>query len=137
MTLFELITLSTELHTQLYDHWGVFISLHIALLGGLFAFDLDIKINFKLGFLLFYALFAGINLAISINLLNQVDAIVHDINILISAAPIQSQLTTYLLNDDLAYSKPILIFTHLVTGAMVLFGIFFPSKNKPSPTATL
>ncbi len=132
MTLFELISLSTELHTQLYEHWGIFISLHVALLGGLFAFDINIKTSFKLSFLLFYVLFAGINLAISINLLNQVEAITIDINTLIGTSPTQSQLTVYLLNDDLAYSKPVLIFTHLLTGLMVLLGIFVPSHRKIS-----
>ncbi|MEY8195564.1 MAG: hypothetical protein RPR28_12015 [Cycloclasticus sp.] len=126
LSLFELISLSTQLHTQLYEHWAVFISLHLALLGGLFAFDLNIKTGFKISFLLFYGLFAGINLAVSINLLNQVAAIVSDLN---SLGAEQSQLAVYLQQEDLAYSRPVLIFTHLITGLMVLLGLFIPSKK--------
>ena len=61
MTFAELVTLSTEIHTQIYEHWSMFISFHLALLGGLFAFDLDVRTSFKWGFLLFYLLFAGVN----------------------------------------------------------------------------
>ncbi|MEW5007749.1 MAG: hypothetical protein AB1Y36_00555 [Cycloclasticus sp.] len=126
LSLFELISLSTQLHSQLYEHWAVFISLHLALLGGLFAFDLNIKTSFKISFLLFYGLFAGINLAVSINLLNQIAAIVSDLNTLGAE---QSQLAAYLQQEDLAYSRPVLIFTHLLTGLMVLLGLFIPSKK--------
>mgnify|MGYP000397285207 CR=1 FL=1 len=129
MTLAELIAISTEIHTQLYDHWSVFISLHLALLGGLFAFDINVKAGFKFGFLLFYMIFAGINLAISINLLNQVVAIADDIRAIGNQSV--SHLESYLLQDDLNYSKPILVSAHIITGLMVLVGIFIPSKNQP------
>ena len=62
MTFAELVALSTEIHTQIYEHWSMFISFHLALLGGLFAFDLDVRTSFKWGFLLFYLLFAGVKL---------------------------------------------------------------------------
>ena len=126
MSLFELITLSIDLHTQLHERWEIFISLHLALLGGLFAFDINIKTGFKVSFLLFYGLFAGINLAVSINLLNQIAANIADLS---SLGQDQSQLATYLQNDDITHNKPALIFTHLITGLMVLFGLFIPSKK--------
>ncbi|MFW5450081.1 MAG: hypothetical protein ACKE9I_00665 [Methylophagaceae bacterium] len=125
MTLAELITLSTDLHTQLYEHWSIFISLHLALLGGLFAFDIEVKTSFKWGFLLFYGLFASINLLISINLLNQVDMITLDMQSLEAS----SHLGSYLLQDELNYAKPVLVVTHLLMGLMVLAGIFIPSKS--------
>lgn len=128
MTFAELVALSTEIHTQIYEHWSIFISIHLALLGGLFAFDLDVRTSFKWGFLLFYVLFAGINLAISLNLLNQIDAISYDIQALTDNTA--THLEAYLLLDELRFSKPVLIVAHLVSGFMVLVGVFIPSKNK-------
>lgn len=129
MTLAELIILSTDIHTQLYEHWAIFISLHLALLGGLFAFDIEVKTSFKWGFLFFYGLFASINLLISINLLNQVDMIAFDIKALGDQELASSHLATYLLQQDLSYSEPILVVTHLMMGLMVFIGIFIPSKR--------
>jgi hypothetical protein len=133
MTLAELITLSTNIHTQLYDHWEIFISLHLALLGGLFAFDIEVKTSFKYGFLLFYAIFASINLFISINLLNQVEMIAFDIKSLGGQAVVNSHLASYLLYEVFNYGKPILIGVHLIMALMVLIGIFVPSKIKVNP----
>lgn len=129
MTLAELIALSTDIHTQLYEHWSIFISLHLALLGGLFAFDIEVKTSFKWGFLLFYGLFAGINLLISINLLNQVDMIVLDMQALGVEEMSNNHLGAYLLRDELSFAKPVLVVTHLIMGLMVLAGIFIPSKS--------
>ncbi len=129
MTLAELITLSTDIHTQLYEHWFIFISLHLALLGGLFAFDIEVKTSFKWGFLLFYGLFAGINLLISINLVNQIDMILLDIQALDAQEVVNSHLGAYLLRNDLGYSKPVLVVSHIIMGLMVLAGIFIPSKS--------
>ena len=128
MTFAELVALSTDIHTQIYEHWSIFISIHLALLGGLFAFDLDVKTSFKWGFLLFYVLFAGINFAISLNLLNQVDAIALDIQAF--ASDNATHLETYLLRDELKLSKPVLIVAHFISGLMVLVGVFIPSKNQ-------
>ena len=128
MTFAELVTLSTEIHTQIYEHWSMFISFHLALLGGLFAFDLDVRTSFKWGFLLFYLLFAGVNFFISLNLLNQVDAITHDIQAL--ASDNVTHLETYLLRDKLQLAKPVLIVAHFISGLMVLIGVFIPSKNQ-------
>lgn len=126
MTLAELVALSTDIHSQLYEHWSMFISLHLALLGGLIAFDIEVKTSFKFGFLLFYMIFAAINLGISLNLLNQVAAITQDIQALGHQDP--SHLEAYLLRD-LDYSKPVLVITHLITGLMVLASMFIPSKK--------
>ena len=130
MTLVELIKLSTDIHTQIYEHWSIFISLHLALLGGLFAFDIAVKTSFKWGFLLFYGIFASINLLISINLLNQVDMIVLDMLAIDAQVISNSHLGAYLLRDELRFAKPVLIVTHIVMGLMVLVGIFIPSKSK-------
>lgn len=130
MTLAELTILSTGIHTQLYDHWGVFISLHLALFGGLFAFDVDVRTSFKVSFLLFYLLFAGINLGISMNLLNQINAIHYDIAALNPLAPQQGHFEMYLVDKDLSYSKPILIVTHVITGALVFLGVVVPSTKR-------
>jgi len=127
MTLAELIIISTEIHTQLYDHWAIFISIHMALLGGLFAFDFDVKTSFKLSLLLFYIVFTGINLSISMNLLNQINAIVNDIQALGSQPA--GHLETYLLYRP-NYAKPGLITVHIITGLLVLVGIFIPSTNR-------
>ena len=105
----------------------MFISFHLALLGGLFAFDLNVRTSFKWGFLLFYLLFAGVNFFISLNLLNQVDAITHDIQAL--AGDNVTYLETYLLRDKLQLAQPVLIVAHFISGLMVLIGVFIPSKK--------
>jgi len=129
MTLFELLSLSAELHNQLYERWGVFISLHVALLGGLFAFDLNIKTSFKAFFLLFYSLFSCMNLVASVNLLNQISALINDLNTLNELHPLQSQLALYLQQTNLPYFEPLFVVVHLIIGLIVLLGIFFPSKK--------
>ena len=125
----DLLRYTASINSQIYSHWEMFIAVHVALLSGLFAFNLNIKFSFKILFITFYFVFALINLFVSLNLMNHVDAAVLDLQILISdRAP--TNLESYISGRNVLASKAVLYGVHLFSAVLVVLGVFTTSRKQ-------
>lgn len=61
MTFYELMDIATAVANRIDVQWGFFITIHMALLGGIFFIDKPIPLIGKLGGTLVYAIFATAN----------------------------------------------------------------------------
>lgn len=61
MSFYELMDLALSINTRLDTHWSLFITVHLALIGGIIYVDRPLKRNEKVGAILIYTGFALIN----------------------------------------------------------------------------
>lgn len=130
MTAFELIEVLIAFQNRLDVQWGVFITVHLALFGGIIYIDRPLRRSEKAATMLIYLGFAAINYLVSMDLANAIQAVQSDIAD-IAKLPCcdQSQLIQRLSQrvDDPTSSitHAVLLGSHGVMLVLVLLSIFY------------
>lgn len=80
MSSFELVQLLIAFQNRLDVQWGVFITVHLALFGGIIYIDRPLRVGEKLAAMVIYSGFAAINYLVSINLSLSIEAVQEEIS---------------------------------------------------------
>ena len=79
MTAYEMIDIIMSLNNRIDVQWGMFITVHLALFGGIIYVDRPLRVTEKSAALIIYAGFAVINYMVMNNQVIQVGHIYHDL----------------------------------------------------------
>ncbi|GEA13538.1 hypothetical protein [Alteromonas sp. KUL49] len=93
MDIYELLDITVSLNNRLDTHWTLFITVHLALIGGIIYVDRPLKRSEKIVAVIVYIGFALINAFMMTNLTNLINALNTDIVALKDAACCQKLAT--------------------------------------------
>ena len=133
MTPYELFDLSISIGNRLDIQWGLFITVHMAIFGGIIYVDRPLTFSEKVGALIIYTGFAVINYLITSNLFeffhsaNQdiaryaTDACCRD-NLLVK------QVVARVEGPGYRISRNVLLLSHLAMAVLVYLSVIFDKK---------
>ncbi len=136
MSLYELMDLALSLNTRLDTHWSLFITVHLALIGGIIYVDRPLTKNEKIGAMFIYTGFALVNyfvmanqVAILASLYDQIVSLKNDI--CCSDSLVLKHVIKTMEDQYSSKLRMFIILTHSVMYVVVLLSIFYDKpKNE-------
>lgn len=130
MSIYELIELTQSLNNRIDIQWGLFITVHMALFGGIIYIDRPLRIIEKIPALLIYSGFAFVNYRIMLTQFTSLENIYLDIANLAEAgccenSNIVAQMLAHLNDGHFGASFTVLYWMHLVMFFLVVLSIIF------------
>lgn len=135
MTAFELVELLIAFENRLDVQWGVFITVHLALFGGIIYIDRPLRRMEKLAAILIYIGFAAINYLVSVDLANNVFAAQSEIAKLANHTCCDQNLLVQRIQESnsgpaATITHAVLLGSHLVMLVLVLLSVFYDKSVK-------
>ncbi|MGI9259300.1 MAG: hypothetical protein ACR2QQ_10720 [Gammaproteobacteria bacterium] len=133
MTPYELADLTITLGNRIDFHWGLFITVHLALLGAIIYIDRPLRRLEKVGTLLLYLGFAAINYQQMAAQIETLDSVYQDV-VQIAATPdyadsvVIQRMATEANLGRIAWAQNLLVVSHLFMFFVVTLSIVFDRK---------
>ena len=130
MTAFELIEVLIAFQNRLDVQWGVFITVHLALFGGIIYIDRPLRRSEKAATMLIYLGFAAINYLVSMDLANAIQAVQLDIATIATLPCCDQSLLIQRISErvddpESAITQAVLLGSHGIMLILVLLSVFY------------
>lgn len=139
MQLYQLLDIAVSLSNRLDTHWTLFISVHLALIGGIIYVDRPLQKTEKIAALLVYTGFAAVNFIMMLNQSNFLNSVYADIMVMQNApCCVNSEIMQHIaqMSENETFTRTIwsLVIIHLAMYLLVCASI---SRDKalPNPSA--
>ena len=133
MTAYELADLAVTLGNRIDFHWGLFITVHLALLGAIVYIDRPLRGVEKVATLLLYIGFASINYQQMSNQVELLNAVYEDVVTMAALPQHASAAVIQRMNDEaemgrIPLARLMLISSHLFMFVVASLSIIFDNK---------
>lgn len=132
---FELIELLIAFENRLDVQWGVFITVHLALFGGIIYIDRPLRRGEKIAAMLIYLGFAGVNYLVSIDLAGDIHAVQAEVAKLGDLPCCDQNLLIQRIRQNVdgpasSITQAVLLGSHLLMLLLVLLSVFYDRSVK-------
>ena len=139
MQLYQLLDIAVSLSNRLDTHWTLFISVHLALIGGIIYVDRPLQKTEKIAALLVYTGFAAVNFIMMLNQSNFLNSVYADIMVMQNApCCVNSEIIQHItqMSENETFTRTIwsLVIIHLAMYLLVCASIL-RDKALPNPSA--
>lgn len=139
MQLYQLLDIAVSLSNRLDTHWTLFISVHLALIGGIIYVDRPLQKTEKIAALLVYTGFAAVNFIMMLNQSNFLNSVYADIMVMQNApCCVNSEIMQHIaqMSENETFTRTIwsLVIIHLAMYLLVCASIL-RDKALPNPSA--
>jgi hypothetical protein len=139
MQLYQLLDIAVSLSNRLDTHWTLFISVHLALIGGIIYVDRPLQKPEKIAALLVYTGFAAVNFIMMLNQSNFLNSVYADIMVMQNApCCVNSEIIQHItqMSENETFTRTIwsLVIIHLVMYLLVCVSIL-KDKALSNPSA--
>ena len=137
MQLYQLLDIAVSLSNRLDTHWTLFISVHLALIGGIIYVDRPLQKTEKIAALLVYTGFAAVNFIMMLNQSNFLNSVYADIMVMQNApCCVNSEIMQHIaqMSENETFTRTIwsLVIIHLAMYLLVCASIL-RDKALPNP----
>lgn len=128
MTAYEIIQLLIAFENRLDVQWGVFITVHLALFGGIIYIDRPLRRGEKVAAMLIYLGFATINYLVSIDLAGSINAAQQQIVVLADQAcckesELVQRIARKYSDGASSITRVVLVISHCIMILLVLLSV--------------